>query len=128
MGISQFLIYVLIGCTAGLLAGLFGVGGGIVIVPALIYLLGFSPHTAVGTSIAVLLPPVGIAAFLEYYRRGCVDLKAAILIAISLIIASWLGATLTRKISGNMLRLIFGIFIMLFGLYMVISTISKMKG
>lgn len=127
MSIQQISLFALIGCLAGILAGMFGVGGGIIIVPALIYLGGFSSHNAIGTSIAVLLPPVGIAAFIEYYKRGCVDLKAAIVIAIFLIFASWFGATFTRKLSGNVLRLLFGIFVIIFGFYMVISTIYKMK-
>lgn len=127
MSIQQILLYVLIGCVAGLLSGMFGIGGGLVIVPALIYLGGFPPHNAIGTSIAVLLPPIGIAAFIEYYRRGCIDVKAAIIIAISLIFFSAVGAILTRKISGNILRLLFGIFVIIFGFYMVITTLYKMK-
>ena len=69
---------ILIGLSAGLLSGLFGIGGGVLIVPALMYGLGFSQKMATGTSLAILLPPVGIAAVLEYYRHGAVDIKAAL--------------------------------------------------
>ena len=68
-----------IGVVGGIAAGLFGVGGGLVVVPALIYGAGFTQHLATGTSLAVLLPPIGLAAALEYYRHGNVDVRAAIL-------------------------------------------------
>jgi uncharacterized membrane protein YfcA len=72
-----WLVLVVIGLLGGFAAGLFGVGGGIVIVPALIYWAGFTQHKATGTSLAVLLPPIGLAAALEYYRHGNVDVRAA---------------------------------------------------
>jgi hypothetical protein len=71
------------------LSGLFGIGGGVIIVPALIYLAGFDQHLATGTSLAVLLPPVGFGAAIEYYRQGHVDLKAAIVIAVALFVCAW---------------------------------------
>jgi len=71
----SWLLFVLIGTLGGVASGLFGVGGGIVIVPALIYWAGFSQHMATGTSLAVLLPPIGLAAVFEYYRHGNVDVR-----------------------------------------------------
>ena len=71
------LFFMLIGLMAGVLSGLFGIGGGILIVPALIYGMGFSQKTATGTSLAILLPPVGIAAVMQYYREDHVDFRAA---------------------------------------------------
>src|ERR1700723_938794 len=83
---------VAIGISAGLLSGLFGIGGGIIIVPALVYGLGFSQKLATGTSVAILWPPVGLAAVWEYHRHGDVDIKAAVVIASMMLMGSWLGA------------------------------------
>jgi uncharacterized protein len=112
---STVLLLLLIGLGAGVLAGFFGVGGGIVIVPALIYLLGFSQHKATGTSLAVLLPPVGLAAVLEYCRHDYVDFKAAAIIAVASLLGAWIGAVLSNKLSGPVLRLAFGVFTVVMG-------------
>lgn len=74
---STVMLYIAIGLVAGMLSGVFGIGGGVVIVPALIYLAGFSQHRATGTSLAVLLPPIGLAGMWEYYRHGNVNVRAA---------------------------------------------------
>jgi len=75
------LLFLLIGVLGGVASGLFGVGGGVVLVPALIYWAGFSQRLATGTSLAVLLPPIGLAAALEYHRHGNVDIRAAVILA-----------------------------------------------
>ena len=92
-----WLIFVLIGLLGGIAAGLFGVGGGIVIVPALIYWAGFSQHKATGTSLAVLLPPIGLAATIEYYRHGNVDIRAALILAVTMFVGSCLGPSSLTK-------------------------------
>ncbi len=89
---------------AGVLAGLVGVGGGIVIVPLLIYFFGMDQHTAQGTSLAVLLPPTGFFAFMQYYRAGHVDLKVAALIIVGLLIGGWVGGGWAQQLSGPILR------------------------
>lgn len=94
----------LIGLAAGILAGLVGVGGGIIIVPALVYFFGMDQHTAQGTSLAVLLPPVGLFAFLQYYRAGHVDVKVAALIVVGLLIGGWVGGGWAQQLSGPGLR------------------------
>src|SRR5512132_90770 len=116
---SPWLIFVIIGVLGGIAAGLFGVGGGIVIVPALIYWAGFSQHRATGTSLAVLLPPIGLAATLEYYRHGNVDLRAALLLAASMFAGSWVGAYYANRMRGPSLRLLFGVFLTVLGVYLV---------
>ena len=115
----SWLTFIFIGVLAGVAAGLFGLGGGIVLVPALIYWSGFSQHLATGTSLAVLLPPIGLAAALEYYRSGNVDVRAAVLLAVGLFCGAWLGAHFAGQISGPRLRLAFGLFITALGLYLV---------
>ncbi|MCS6884039.1 MAG: sulfite exporter TauE/SafE family protein [Acidobacteriota bacterium] len=120
-------LFLVIGLSAGLLSGLFGIGGGLIIVPSLIYFVGFSQHKATGTSLAVLLPPVGIAAVLEYYRNGNVDLKAAMFIAVAVVAGSYLGAYLANKISGPYLRLLFGIFVLGMGLYLIYGALKRLE-
>ncbi len=120
------LLLLLTGLLAGVLAGLFGVGGGVIIVPALVYILGFSMHKATGTSLAVLLPPVGVAAVIYYYRQGNVDIQAAAYIAIALIVGAWFGAKIAHLMSGPMLRLAFGGFVTLTGLYLIYGAAQRL--
>ncbi len=117
---------VIIGIVAGICAGLFGVGGAIVIVPGLIYWVGYNQHLATGTSAAILLPPIGLAAVLEYYRHGNVSFRAAIIIAVPMFFAGFLGAYLANKLSGPYLRLIFGVFILLMGVSLVIGACRRL--
>jgi uncharacterized protein len=116
---TSWVTFVIIGGIGGVAAGLFGVGGGIVIVPALIYWAGFSQHQATGTSLAVLLPPIGLAAVIDYYRNGHVDVRAAALLAISMFVGGWLGAVLANHMKGPHLRLAFGLFVCALGVYLV---------
>jgi len=116
----------LIGVASGVLAGIFGIGGGIIIIPALVYLLGYSQHQATGTTLAVLLPPVGIAAFLEYYQHNNVNLRAAVVIAIGLVLGAWAGAYLANRMSGPALRLAFGIFITAMGFALVYGALRRL--
>jgi uncharacterized membrane protein YfcA len=116
----------IIGVLGGVASGLFGVGGGIVIVPALIYWAGFSQHMATGTSLAVLLPPIGLAAAFEYYRHGNVDVRAAIILAATMFLGSWVGAYLANRLGGPQLRLIFGIFVCGLGVYLVYGAFKRL--
>jgi uncharacterized protein len=122
----SWVTFILIGVFAGVAAGLFGVGGGIVLVPALIYWSGFSQHLATGTSLAVLLPPIGLAATAEYYRHGNVDLHAAVLLALGLFGGAWVGAYLANQMRGPHLRLAFGVFVTALGLYLVHGAIRRL--
>ena len=116
---ASWLIYVVIGLVGGVPAGLFGIGGGIVIVPMLMYWADFSQHKATGTSLAVLLPPIGLAAALEYYRHGNVDLRAALVVASTMFVGLWLGACIANKMKGPHLRLAFGVFVVGMGIYLI---------
>lgn len=113
------LVLLVIGLAGGVAAGLFGIGGGIVVVPALIYLAGFSQHMATGTSLAMLLPPIGLAAAFEYYRHGNVDVHAAIALAAAMFVGSWIGAYFANHMKGPHLRLMFGLFVCGVGVYLV---------
>jgi uncharacterized membrane protein YfcA len=121
-----WLTFLVIGIVGGVAAGLFGVGGGIVIVPALIYWAGFSQHLATGTSLAVLLPPIGLAATVEYYRHGNVDLRAAVLVAGGMFVGAWAGAYLANRMKGPHLRLLFGLFLSGLGVYLVRGALRRL--
>ncbi len=84
MDSSSIFLLLLIGLFSGVASGFFGIDGGILTVPGLVYFAGFSQQAATGTSLAILLPPVGLAAVIEYYRHGNVDLKSAFIVAIAL--------------------------------------------
>lgn len=114
----------LIGLSAGVLSGLFGIGGGILIVPALMYGLGFSQKLATGTSLAILLPPVGIAAVMEYYRQGAVDMKAAMIIAVMVVVGSWVGSKFSVSIDPITMKFLFGIFLVILGGYIIYDATS----
>ncbi len=123
---AAFVKLVLIGALAGVSSGFFGIGGGIVIVPALIYWAGYSQHRAVGTSLAVLLPPVGLAATIEYYRKGNVDIRAAMISAASMLIGGYVGAFVANKLSGPHLRLLFGLFVLGLGVYLIYGAARRL--
>jgi uncharacterized protein len=95
-------------------------------VPALVFLAGFSQHTATGTSLAVLLPPVGLGAVMEYYRQGSVDIRAALIIALFLFIGAWVSSHVATRVPDAVLKLTFGIFIILVGIYLIISSLKKL--
>jgi uncharacterized protein len=122
---NSFLWLIAIGLVAGVLSGIFGIGGGVIIVPSLIYILGFSQHKATGTSLAILLPPIGIAAVLEYYRHDNVDLRAAFIIAIASILGAWIGSVYANRVTGPALRLSFGIFVVILGFYLIYGAMKR---
>jgi uncharacterized protein len=123
---TQLSILVLMGIVSGIASGIFGIGGGVLIVPGLIYLVGFSQHRATGTSLAVLLPPIGLAATIEYYRYGNVDLRAAVIIAATMFAGGWVGAVWANRLSGPYLRLAFGLFIVALGISLVFGALRRL--
>ena len=127
MAFSLIVLMLLIGLFSGIASGIFGIGGGVIIVPALIYLARFSQHAAIGTSLAILLPPIGLFAVLDYYQHGNVDLKAAIIVAVAFMVGGWIGAHLANHImSAHILKLLFGFFILGIGGYMVFDALKAM--
>jgi uncharacterized membrane protein YfcA len=106
-------IFLGIGLIAGVLSGVFGIGGGAVIVPSLILLAGFVPISATGTSLAALLLPVGALGAWEYYRKGHMNLGAAMWIALGLFIGVWFGARLAQNLTPVQLKRSFAVFLVL---------------
>lgn len=104
---------ILIGLGAGLLVGLMGIGGGIVVVPALVYLLGLDQHLAQGTSLFMLLPPIGLGALWTYWKKGAVDLQAGIVCAAGILAGGYFGGLIAVGTPSRWLRSIFGFFMMI---------------
>ena len=112
---------VLIGFVAGAASGLFGIGGGLVMVPALVYLFQLSQHQAQGTSLAVLTLPVVFLGALKYYQEGNVKLKMALFIAVSFVIGAYGGSVLVHKISDPMLKKLFGALLFVVSIRMILG-------
>ena len=117
---SHILLLLLLGLVAGVLSGLLGIGGGIIIVPALVLLFGFSQHQAQGTTLALLVPPIGILAAWTYYQQGYVDLKAAAFICLGFFLGGLIGAKIAMGLSNVVLQRIFGVALLLAALRMII--------
>ena len=107
------LIVVFLGLAVGVLVGLLGIGGGIVLVPAMVYLLHMDQHLAQGTSLLILLPPVGLGALREYWKQGQVDLRAGILSAFGMLVGGYVGGLIAVPIASRHLKGLFGCFLIL---------------
>jgi uncharacterized protein len=105
----DILFYLILGLAAGALSGVLGIGGGIIVVPALALLLGMSQHAAQGTTLAMMVPPIGLLAAWTYYKHGFVDLKIATLLCLGFFIGGLLGAQLGTAIPSTVLKRIFGV-------------------
>lgn len=121
MDINTLIILVLVGVTAGVLSGFIGIGGGIIIVPALIYIIGLSPLQAQGTSIALMLPPIGILAFMQYYKAGNINLTYAGIIAVTFIVGGYFGARFAQKVDESLIKLIFGVIMIIVAVKMIVN-------
>jgi hypothetical protein len=109
---------VALGIIAGLLSGLIGIGGGVIIVPALVFLFGMTQHQAQGTTLALLVPPIGFLAAWTYYKHGHVDLRAAALICGGFVLGSLFGARFATGLSDELLQKVFGVALVGIGLKM----------
>lgn len=109
----MILVFIGIGFFAGILSGIFGIGGGVVIVPALIFFARLTPLSATGTSLAALLLPVGALGAWEYYKKGHLNIPAALMIAAGLFVGAWIGARLAQQLSPTQLKRAFAVFLVL---------------
>jgi len=116
---SQVLLILVVGLAAGILSGLLGIGGGLLVVPALVFLFGMSQQQAQGTTLAMMIPPIGILAALTYYRHGLVDVKAAALLCAGFFLGGLFGAKLATSLSNQLLEKVFGLFLLLISLRML---------
>jgi uncharacterized membrane protein YfcA len=109
-----------IGLVAGVFAGMFGIGGGLIIVPALIFLLGVRDLEAIGTSLAALIPPVGLLGAAEYYRNGYMNIKFAALIALGLFVGALFGAKIMIGLPPHLIKRIYGVFLLVIAARMLV--------
>ena len=109
MNAQTVMLLIMIGFSAGVLSGLVGVGGGIIIVPALVFFLGFSQQEAQGTSLGLLLLPVGILAVMNYYNKGYIDVKVVLVMSLAFVLGGWLGSRLALQLSQETVKKIFAI-------------------
>lgn len=113
MNITTLIILILIGLAAGAFSGLVGLGGGIIMIPAMVLFLGMSQYMAQGTSLAVMLPPIGILAAYNYWKAGELNLKFALIIAVTFVIGSYFGSKFALNIPQDSMRKIFAIFLVI---------------
>jgi uncharacterized membrane protein YfcA len=121
MNLHELIILLLIGLVAGFISGTFGVGGGIIIIPALVFILGLSQHQAQGTSLAMMLAPIGIFAAYNYFRAGYINIRFAIVLMIAFIAGAYLGSLFAINASSLWLKRMFGILIVVVGLRMIFT-------
>jgi len=109
----QYIVLLAIGLVAGVLSGMFGIGGGLVIVPALLFLLKMKEFEAIATSLAALIPPVGLLGAIEYYRKGHINITYAAIIAFGLFIGAYFGAKITMSMTPEVVRRIYAVFLVI---------------
>jgi uncharacterized protein len=121
MATSMLLTLIVIGIITGVMAGMLGIGGAIIMIPALVYFMGFSQQMAQGTSLAVMLPPIGILAAYNYYKAGQVDIRFAIILAVCFLVGSYFGSKLALSLPQPVLKKVFGVLLLLVAAKMLLS-------
>lgn len=117
----NILIIVLTGLTGGATSGLLGIGGAVIMIPALVFIAHYDQHTAQGTTLCAMVPPIGLLAAIEYYKAGYADIKTAAVISAAFIIGAWLGSKAAISINPYLLKKIFGLVLLYISLKMIIS-------
>jgi uncharacterized membrane protein YfcA len=121
MSISTFIILIIIGLLAGILSGLVGVGGGILMIPLLIMLLGLTQHQAQGTALFAMLPPIGILAAMNYFKQGYVKWEYAVVIALTFVVGGYFGSKLSLSLPPQTVRRVFGVIMLIGGIKLITS-------
>jgi uncharacterized membrane protein YfcA len=121
METSTYLILALIGLVAGTLGGMVGLGGGIIIIPAMVYMLGIDQRMAQGTSIAIMLPPIGLFAAINYYKAGYINVKYAVIIALTFFVGGYIGSKLSLALPEATVKKVFAGVMILTAVKMIFS-------
>jgi len=121
MDAMTFIILAAIGLLAGILGGMIGLGGGLIIIPALVLFLGLNQKMAQGTSVAIMLPPIGIFAVYNYYKAGYVNIKFAIVIALTFMVGGWLGSKIALSMPDDIIKKVFALIMILVAIKMIFS-------
>lgn len=116
---NEIISYLVLGLVAGIFSGLIGIGGGLIIIPALVLFFGMNQHLAQGTTLALMVPPIGLLAAWTYYQKGYVDVKVAGLICAGFFFGGFLGAKIATSISNNALQKVFGVALLLISIKMI---------
>jgi len=127
MTIQTIFLLILIGLFAGMMSGFIGIGGGVVMVPALVYLMGLSQHEAQGTSLILMLPPIGILAVMNYYKAGQLNIWYGVVIAFAFVIGGYFGSKIALKMSPSKVKLIFGVLMLYIAVKMIYSGLKSDK-
>ncbi len=126
MDSTTLFILLLTGLAAGILGGFIGVGGGVIIVPALVFFLGFSQHAAQGTSLTMMLPPIAILAVMNYYKAGEVNFKYGMILAGAFVIGGYIGSKLSLKLDPEKVKFIFGIFMLFVAIRILLKSYKQL--
>ena len=121
MDLTTVMILALIGLLAGTMGGMVGIGGGLIIVPAMVYLLGADQKTAQGTSIAIMLPPIGLFAAINYYKAGYINIKYAAIIAVTFLLGGYIGSKIAIALPEAVVKKIFAVFLIITAARMIFS-------
>ncbi len=121
MSILTCIILIIIGILAGILSGFVGIGGGLIVIPLLVVFLGLSQHESQGTSLAMMLPPIGILAAINYHKAGYVKWEYAVIIAFSFIIGGYFGSKFAVSLRPDLVKRIFGIVMLIAAFKMIFS-------
>ena len=113
---SEIIILLLIGLAAGMASGVLGIGGGILVIPALVYFLNYSQKAAQGTSLGLLLPPIGLLAVINYYQAGYVNLKAAGIMIVTFLIGSYLSSKFAVNLPDTIIKKVFAVFLLFYAI------------
>lgn len=119
MSTYTIIVLLIIGLAAGMLSGMIGIGGGIIIVPALIFILGFSQHQAQGSSLGLLLTPVGILAVMNYYKKGYIDIRVIAIMCVAFIAGAYLGSKISLSLPEHQLKKVFAVVLLLISVKML---------
>ena len=117
----NIVLYIILGLVAGAFAGIFGIGGGLILIPAMIFLFGMTQHQAQGMTLAILVPPVGILAAWRYYQSGHINLPMAGFICLGFLFGGLLGANLAQSVSDPALKKLFAVFLFIVSINMFFS-------
>ncbi len=121
---DNILLCLILGLIAGIVSGITGIGGGIIILPALIFVFGLSQHQAQGTTLALLVPPIDILAAWTYYKQGYVDFKIAGLLCLGFVLGGWLGAKIGTGLSNVILARIFGVLLLVSAIRVLFANVG----
>jgi|SRR6056297_866523 len=112
MRMNEIILLLIVGLLAGFVGGMMGVGGGVVVIPALVFIMGFSQHQAQGTALAFMLPPIGLMAAWNYYKAGYVNVKYALLLMVAFVVGAWVGSMISVQLPEKVLKKIFGVMLL----------------